>query len=119
MFHTMTNILETGTPHRTALQVRDTAVANLAGPLDPVINFVKPWSTGLLVLGAIILGLCMVWVAMKMGARAAASKKNEGGGIRDSIGMAAGVGLAGVVLGAALIIVALAVKFGQGVGTVS
>lgn len=95
-----------------------TDVSYLAGPLDPVINFIKPWSTGLLVLGAIILGLCMVWVAIKMGARAAASKKNEGGAIRDSIGMAVGVGVAGVVLGAALIVVALAVKFGQGVGTV-
>ena len=92
--------------------------AYLAGPLDPVINFIKPWSTGLLILGAIILGMAGAWVGMSMGARSAAAKKGDNTHVRDGIGRAVGVAIGAGIMGAALIGVALAVKIGQGAGTV-
>jgi len=103
-----------------AARVRSVTVTNLAvGPFDGVEKFLTPYTTGMIVLGGIVLGLCMGWVAIKMGTRAAASKKNEGGAIRDSIGMVVGVGMAAGVLGAALILVAVAIKFGETAGTVT
>ncbi len=115
MYRTITRLLTAGPTHPLPDRTKATnvTVTKLAAdPFTAAETFLKPYSTGLLVFGAIFLGLCMIVVAMKMGARSASSKKGDGGAIRESIGMVAGVGIAGVVLGAAVVVVALAVKIG-------
>ena len=114
MYRTITRLLTANHPQAASARVNSVTVTNRAAdPLSQAENFLKPYSTGMLILGGIFLGICMVVVAMKMGARSAAAKKGDGGHIREGLGMVAGVGLAGCVLGAGLIIVAVAVKIGS------
>ena len=86
-------------------------------PLDPVLKFLEPWSNGLLAVGVIFLGGCGTFIGMKIGVRSAAAKRGESGH-RESLGAVFGLALAGLVMGGAAIVVALAVKLGQGAGTV-
>lgn len=87
-------------------------------PLDQVKTFLEPWATGLIAVGVVFLGACGTVIGMKIGARAASAKRGEGGQ-RESLGAVAGLALAGVVIGAAVIVVGLAVKVGQNAGTVA
>lgn len=113
MYRTITQLLTGNHPLPAHTRPSTVTVTNLAGdPLGVAETFLKPYTTGMIVVGAVFLGICMMVVAVKMGARSAAAKKNDGGHIREGLGMVAGVAIAGTVLGAGLVIVALAVKIG-------
>lgn len=85
----------------------------LAAPLDAAKTWIEPWVTGFIVLGAVILGGCIAWASIKMGARAAGSGKGEKGGFRDSIAAIAVILFAGVCLGGGLLAIGLAVAIGK------
>ena len=114
MSHTITRLLTNNNePLPMTTKARTVTVTNLASdPLAQATAFLKPYSTSMLIVGAVFLGICMIVVAMKMGARSAAAKKGDGGHIREGLGMVAGVAIAGCVLGAGVVIVAVAVKIG-------
>ncbi len=88
-------------------------VTYLAGPVEQVTAYIKPWTTGMIVLGAVILGGCLAWAAVSMGARAAAAKKGDNTHMREGIGKIVAILFAGFFLGMSLIVIALAIKLGQ------
>lgn len=86
--------------------------AYLATPIDEAVKYIQPWTTALIVLGGVILGGCMAWAAVSMGARSAAAKKGDNSHMREGIGKIVAVGVAGFFLGMSLIVIAVAIKFG-------
>ena len=88
----------------------------LAGPLDQVNAWVSQWGTSLQLLGGVILGICMVLVGIKLGAKSVASS-GANTGHREAVGAIFGLVIAGVLIGAALIIVPLFVGVGSNSGT--
>jgi len=88
-------------------------VTYLATPLDEVTKYIQPWTTGMIILGAVILGGCLAWAAVSMGARAAAAKKGDNTHMREGIGKIVSILFAGFFLGMSLIVIALAIKLGQ------
>ena len=100
-----------------ALTVRPSATTTyLAGPLDQVNTWVTQWGTSLQILGGTILAICMVLVGIKMGAKSVASN-GASTGHREAVGAIFGLAIAGVLIGAALIIVPLFVGVGSNSGT--
>ena len=87
-----------------------------AAPLDQVNAWVSQWGTSLQVLGGTILAICMVLVGIKLGAKSVASN-GASTGHRETIGAIFGLVIAGVLIGAALIIVPLFVGVGSNSGT--
>ncbi len=87
----------------------------LAAPLDQVNTWVAQWGTSLQVLGGTILAICMVLVGIKLGAKSVASQ-GASTGHREAIGSIFGLLIAGVLIGAALIIVPLFVGVGKNSG---
>jgi hypothetical protein len=89
---------------------------HLAGPLDQVNAWVSQWGTSLQVLGGIVLAICMVLVGIKLGAK---SVVGSGGstGHREAIGAIFGLVIAGILIGAALIVVPMLVGIGSNSGT--
>ena len=97
--------------------VRSSATTTyLAGPLDQVNTWVTQWGTSLQILGGTILAICMVLVGIKMGAKSVASN-GASTGHRETIGAIFGLAIAGVLIGAALIIVPVFVGVGSNSGT--
>ena len=88
----------------------------LAGPLDQVNIWVTQWGTSLQVLGGTVLAICMVLVGIKLGAKSVAGQ-GASTGHREAIGAIFGLAIAGVLIGAALIIVPLFVGVGSNSGT--
>lgn len=82
-------------------------------PIDAATKYIQPWTTGMIILGGVILAACMAWAAISMGARSAAAKKGDNTHMREGIGKIVAILVAGFFLGTALVVVALAVKFGQ------
>ena len=89
----------------------------IAGPLDQVNAWVSQWGTSLQLLGGVILGICMVLVGIKLGAKSVASQGAASTGHRETIGSIFGLVIAAVLVGAALIIVPLFVGVGANSGT--
>ena len=87
-----------------------------AAPLDQVNTWVAQWGTSLQLLGGVILGICMVLVGIKLGAKSVASS-GANTGHREAVGAIFGLAIAGVLIGAALIIVPLFVGVGANSGT--
>jgi len=88
----------------------------LAGPLDQVNAWVTQWGTSLQLLGGTVLAICMVLVGIKLGAKSVASS-GANTGHREAVGAIFGLAIAGVLIGAALIIVPLFVGVGSNSGT--
>ena len=88
----------------------------LAGPLDQVNAWVTQWGTSLQLLGGVILGICMVLVGIKLGAKSVASS-GANTGHREAVGAIFGLAIAGILIGAALIIFPLFVGVGSNSGT--
>ena len=88
----------------------------LAGPLDQVNAWVTQWGTSLQLLGGTVLAICMVLVGIKLGAKSVASS-GANTGHREAVGAIFGLAIAGVLIGAALIIVPLFVGVGANSGT--
>ena len=86
-----------------------------AAPLDQVNAWVSQWGTSLQVLGGTILAICMVLVGIKLGAKSVASN-GASTGHREAVGAIFGLLIAGVLVGAALIIVPLFVGVGSNSG---
>jgi hypothetical protein len=84
----------------------------LAGPLDQVNAWVSQWGTSLQILGGTILAICMVLVGIKLGAKSVASNGSNTGH-REAIGAIFGLLIAGVLIGAALIVVPLFIGVGS------
>ena len=101
----------------TALTARASAnTTYLAAPLDQVNTWVAQWGASLQVLGGTVLAICMVLVGIKLGAKSVASQ-GASTGHREAIGSIVGLVIAGVLIGAALIIVPLFVGVGSNSGT--
>ena len=90
--------------------------ANLAGPLDQINTWVSQWGTSLQILGGTILAICMVLVGIKLGAKSVAGNGSSTGH-REAIGAIFGLLIAGVLIGAALIIVPMFIGVGSNSGT--
>ena len=88
----------------------------LAGPLDQVNAWVAQWGTSLQILGASVLAICVVLVGIKLGAKSVAST-GASTGHREAIGSIVGLVIAGVLIGAALIIVPIFIGVGSNSGT--
>ena len=100
-----------------AVTVRSSATTTyLAGPLDQVNAWVSQWGTSLQILGASVLAICVVLVGIKLGAKSVASN-GASTGHREAIGAIFDLLIAGVLIGAALIIVPLFVGVGSNSGT--
>ena len=105
------------TTESAALTGRSSATTTyLAGPLDQVNAWVSQWGTSLQILGGTILAICMVLVGIKLGAKSVASN-GASTGHREAVGAIFGLVIAGVLIGAALIIVPLFVGVGSNSGT--
>ena len=90
----------------------------LAGPLDAVNAWMSQWGTSLQVTGGIILAICMVLVGIKLGAKTVVSNgTSSGSGNREAVGAIFGLAIAGVLIGAAMIVVPLLVSMGSNSGT--
>ena len=87
-----------------------------AAPLDQVNAWVSQWGTSLQILGGTIIAICMVLVGIKLGAKSVAST-GASTGHREAVGAIFGLLIAGVLVGAALIIVPLLVGVGSNSGT--
>jgi len=98
-----------------------TAPANtgyLAGPLDQINAWVAQWGTSLQILGGTILAICMVLVGIKLGAKSVASGGSGANtGHREAFGAIFGLAIAGILIGAALIVVPLLIGIGSNSGT--
>ena len=90
---------------------------NLAGPLDQVNTWVSQWGTGAQILGGTILGICAIIVGIQIGTKSVVSEGSSGTGTRQSISKLFQIALAGVVIGAALLLVPMLVNIGKGSGT--
>lgn len=90
---------------------------NLAGPLDQINTWVSQWGTGAQILGATILGICAIIVGIQIGTKSVVSEGSSGTGTRQSISKLFQIALAGVVIGAALLLVPMIVNIGKGSGT--
>lgn len=88
----------------------------LAGPLDQVNTWVSQWGTSLQILGGTILAICMVLVGIKLGAKSVASS-GASTGHREAVGAIFGLAIAGVLIGAALIVVPILIGIGSNSGT--
>jgi hypothetical protein len=88
----------------------------LAGPLDQVNTWVSQWGTSLQILGGTILAICMVLVGIKLGAKSVASN-GASTGHREAVGAIFGLAIAGILIGAALIVVPLLIGVGSSSGT--
>ena len=105
------------TAESAALTVRlSVNTTDTAAPLDQVNAWVSQWGTSLQVLGGTILAICMVLVGIKLGAKSVASN-GASTGHREAVGAIFGLVIAGVLIGAALIIVPLFVGVGSNSGT--
>ena len=105
------------TAESAALTVRSSAnTTYTAAPLDQVNAWVAQWGTSLQILGASVLAICMVLVGIKLGAKSVASN-GASTGHREAVGAIFGLVIAGVLIGAALIIVPLFVGVGSNSGT--
>jgi len=89
----------------------------LAGPLDQVNAWVSQWGTALQVLGIAILGICMVLVGIKLGTKAVVSNGGANTGNREAVGAIFTLLVAGILVGAALIIVPIFVGVGSSSGS--
>jgi len=89
----------------------------LAGPLDQVNAWVSQWGTALQVLGIAILGICMVLVGIKLGTKAVVSSGGANTGNREAVGAIFTLLVAGILVGAALIIVPIFVSVGSNSGS--
>lgn len=87
-----------------------------AAPLDQVNAWVSQWGSSLQILGASVLAICVVLVGIKLGAKSVASQ-GASTGHREAVGAIFGLVIAGVLIGAALIIVPLFVGVGSNSGT--
>ena len=92
------------------------SVTYLAGPLDQVNAWVAQWGTSLQILGGTILAICMVLVGIKLGAKSVAGN-GASTGHREAVGAIFGLLIAGVLIGAALIVVPLFIGVGSNSGT--
>ena len=89
-----------------------------AGPLDQINAWVAQWGTSLQVLGGTILAICMVLVGIKLGAKSVAGGGNGANtGHREAFGAIFGLAIAGILIGAALIVVPLLIGIGSNSGT--
>lgn len=88
----------------------------LAGPLDGVNAWVSQWGTALQVLGGTLLAICMILVGIKLGAKSVASS-GPNTGQREAVGAIFGLLIAGVLIGAALIIVPIFISVGSNSGS--
>ena len=94
----------------TAPRLQTTYLA--AGPLDPITAAIQPYATGFIALGVVILGACICWAAVKMGARGAIAGKGDKGGVRDSMASIFVILLAAAILGGGAIFLGIASKIG-------
>ena len=87
-----------------------------AAPLDAVNAWVAQWGTSLQLLGGTILAICMVLVGIKLGAKSVAGN-GASTGHREAVGAIFGLLIAGVLIGAALIVVPILIGVGSNSGT--
>ena len=93
------------------------AAVILAGPLDQINTWVGQWGTGAQILGGTILGICAIIVGIQIGTKSVVNEGGSGTGTRQSISKLFQIALAGVVIGAALLLVPMLVNIGKGSGT--
>ncbi|HEY5880983.1 MAG TPA: hypothetical protein VIU11_18870 [Nakamurella sp.] len=88
----------------------------LAGPLDEVNTWLGQWGSSFQILGATILGICAIFVGIKLGAKSVASS-GPSSGTRESLGALFQLAIAGIIIGAALLLVPMLINIGKGSGT--
>ena len=109
----MVRTIITNAPASAATGAASANTVYLAGPLDQINAWVAQWGTSLQILGGTILAICMVLVGIKLGAKSVASGGSGANtGHREAFGA-----IAGVLIGAALIVVPLLIGVGSNSGT--
>jgi len=94
---------------------RVTAV-NLAGPLDQINTWLGQWGSSFQIVGATVLGICAIFVGIKLGAKSVVSN-GPNSGTRESLGSLFQLAIAGIIIGAALLLVPMLINIGKGSGT--
>jgi hypothetical protein len=104
--------------HRPAVSLTVSAGTSYpAAPLDQVNAWVAQWGTSLQILGGTILAICMVLVGIKLGAKSVAGSNGANSGHREAFGAIFGLVIAGILIGAALILVPMLIGIGAHSGT--
>ena len=83
--------------------------------LQDLIDFIDSYRVPLMIMGAVVLGLCFMAVGMLGGIRAVAKPQE---GTRSTVGSAVAILLCGLILGLGPIILGLVVKAAKNDGTV-
>lgn len=99
----------------TAADLLDSHTIVVAGPLDPVLNWMQQWQSQFQLGGIIILACAAVFLGVKTGTKSAVSNNNNG--MRDTVSSATGVVIGAVIVGAALILIPLLAQVGKDSGT--
>jgi hypothetical protein len=114
----MVRTIITTAPASAATGAASANTVYLAGPLDQINAWVAQWGTSLQILGGTILAICMVLVGIKLGAKSVASGGSGANtGHREAFGAIFGLAIAGILIGAALIVVPLLIGIGSNSGT--
>src|SRR5664279_5689290 len=87
----------------------------VAGPLDQINTWVAQWGLALQALGGTILAICAVLVGIKLGAKSVTSNGTSSGH-REAVGAIFGLAIAGILIGAALLIVPMLIGVGSNSG---
>lgn len=92
-----------------------------ADVLDPIRTWITPWVPALQALGAVFIAGCLVIIGMRAGAASAASNHSGGSGgssgLRNTLGSVGLLAIAGILIGAALILAPLFINIGSGSNT--
>ena len=91
-----------------------------ADVLDPIRNWITPWVPALQVIGGVFIAGCLVVIGMRAGAASAASSHGSGtgsSGLRNTLGSVGLLAIAGIIIGAALILAPLFITIGSGSNT--
>lgn len=88
----------------------------IAGPLDQVNTWVAQWGLSLQILGGTILAICAVLVGIKLGAKSVSSNGTSTGQ-REAVSSIFGLVIAGVLIGAALLLVPMLIGVGAHSGS--
>lgn len=102
-------------PHPAVAEFADGHAILLAGPLDPILNWMQQWQSQFQLGGIIILACAAILLGVKTGTKSAVSSNNNG--MRDTLSSASGVAIGAIIVGAALFLIPLMAKAGQDSGT--
>lgn len=91
-----------------------TYLADGAGPLQPLIDWIDGWRTGAIILGALLLGLFVIFAAVKGGFKAAMHNKE---GARETVSGLGVMILCAAVMGFGFMMIGIGLKMGKASGT--